>query len=43
LSFLTTVTTFSAPQNVTIEELKIESYFPLDDRTVRACEKLAPE
>lgn len=43
LSFLTTVTMFSAPQNVTLEELKLESYFPLDDATVRACERLARE
>jgi transcriptional regulator with XRE-family HTH domain len=41
LAFLTTVTVFNAPQNVTLEELRIESYFPLDDRTARACERLA--
>ena len=41
LAFLTTVTAFSAPQNVTLEELRIESYFPLDDATARACELLA--
>lgn len=41
LSFLTTVTTFNAPQNVTVEELRIESYFPLDDATRSACEELA--
>lgn len=41
LAFLTTLTTFTAPQNVTLEELRIESYFPLDDRTTRACERLA--
>jgi hypothetical protein len=43
LSFLLAVTVFSAPQNVTIEELRIESYFPLDDATTRACERLARE
>lgn len=41
LAFVTTVTAFSAPQNVTLEELRIESYFPLDDATRRACERLA--
>lgn len=41
LGFLTTVTTFNAPQNVTLDELRIESYFPLDDATTQACERLA--
>jgi transcriptional regulator with XRE-family HTH domain len=41
LAFLTTLTVFNAPQNVTLEELCIESYFPLDDRTERACARLA--
>jgi transcriptional regulator with XRE-family HTH domain len=41
LGFLTTVTTFSAPQNVTLEELRVESYFPLDAATERACELVA--
>src|SRR6185436_18225935 len=27
LAFLTTVTVFNAPQNVTLEELRLESYF----------------
>jgi transcriptional regulator with XRE-family HTH domain len=40
LSFLTTVTAFSAPQNVTLDELRIESYFPLDEATASACERL---
>ena len=33
VSFFGTVTVFSAPQNVTAEELRIESYFPLDEGT----------
>lgn len=41
LAFLTTMTVFSAPQNVTVDELQIESYFPLDEATTRACERLA--
>jgi hypothetical protein len=43
LSFLTTTTAFSAPQNVTLEELRIESYYPLNETTVSACERLARE
>jgi transcriptional regulator with XRE-family HTH domain len=41
LAFLTTMTCFSAPHNVTLEELQIESYFPLDEVTERACRALA--
>lgn len=41
LAFLTTLTVFSAPQNVTLEELRIESYYPLDDATERACRAYA--
>jgi transcriptional regulator with XRE-family HTH domain len=41
LGFLTTLTTFNAPQNVTLEELRIESYFPLDEATRLTCERLA--
>lgn len=37
LSFLTTLTVFHAPQNVTLDEVRIESYFPLDDATAAAC------
>src|SRR5262249_14001183 len=43
LAFLATVTVFSAPQNVTLEELRLESYFPLDEATARACERAARE
>jgi transcriptional regulator with XRE-family HTH domain len=41
LSFLTTLTSFNAPGNVTLEELVIESYFPLDRETEDACSRLA--
>jgi len=41
VSFLTTITVFSAPQNVTLEEIALESYFPLDDETTAACERFA--
>ena len=40
VAFLTTVTTFSAPQNVALEELHLESWFPLDDETAEACARL---
>lgn len=33
LAFLATVTVFNAPSNVTLEELKIESYLPMNDET----------
>lgn len=39
--FLTTVTAFASPQDVTLDELRIESYFPLDAETARLCEQLA--
>jgi transcriptional regulator with XRE-family HTH domain len=41
VSFLTTLTVFNAPQDVTLEELCIESYFPLDDATAATCVELA--
>lgn len=37
LRFLTTVTAFNAPSNVTLEELRIESWFPLDPATDAVC------
>ncbi len=40
MRFLTTMTEFNAPQNVTLEELRIESYFPLDDQTRNLCQTL---
>jgi transcriptional regulator with XRE-family HTH domain len=43
LAFFTTITAFNAPQNVTLEEVRIESYFPADDATVANCERLARE
>lgn len=41
LAFFTTVTTFSTPNNITLEELRIESYFPLDAATELTCRRLA--
>jgi len=37
LAFLTTMTQFNAPQSVTLDELRIESWFPLDSETDAAC------
>lgn len=41
LGFLVAVTTFQAPQNVAIEELRIETWFPADASTAEACEVFA--
>ncbi|MEM1032991.1 MAG: helix-turn-helix transcriptional regulator [Myxococcota bacterium] len=43
LGFLTTLTVFQAPQNISLQEMQIESYFPLDDATDRLCRMLAGE
>lgn len=40
LAFITTLTVFDSPQSVTTEELRIESYFPIDAATERACRDL---
>jgi transcriptional regulator with XRE-family HTH domain len=40
-SFLTALTVFNTAQNITAEELRIESYFPLDPQTEQLCRKLA--
>lgn len=41
LALFTTITTFSSPRLVTLEELRIESSFALDDATRRYCEEQA--
>lgn len=41
MSFMTTLTVFSSPRDVALEELHIESYFPLDAQTDQACKALA--
>lgn len=41
LSLLTMVTVLSSPMNVTLEELQIESYFPLDDQSEATLRRLA--
>ncbi|WP_428267288.1 helix-turn-helix domain-containing protein [Haliangium sp.] len=39
LNLLTTLTVFSVPHNATIEDLRVESYFPTDDATVAAFQR----
>jgi transcriptional regulator with XRE-family HTH domain len=41
LRFLIAVTVFLGPQQVTLEELRLESCFPLDDETRATCSRLA--
>lgn len=41
IAFITTLTSFNAPQNVTLDELQIESYFPHDETTAQFCVNLA--
>ncbi len=41
LRFLAMVTAFQAPQNVAVEHLRIETWFPADDATAEVCRFLA--
>ena len=41
VGFLVAVTTFSGPRQVLLDELRIESCFPLDVETRKVCERLA--
>ncbi len=40
LRFLTMITAFQAPQNVAVEELRVETWFPYDEATKAACAAL---
>ena len=40
LRFLTMITAFQAPQNVAVEHLRIETWFPYDAATAEACAAL---
>jgi transcriptional regulator with XRE-family HTH domain len=42
-NFMTTLTVFSTPWKVAVEELRIESYFPLDEATTALCQSLAAQ
>lgn len=41
LRFFETITTFSMPRDVTLEELRVESAFPADSHTAAVCARLA--
>lgn len=40
--FFSAVTTLGTPQDITVQELRIECFFPADDATSRAARELAP-
>lgn len=41
LRFITTTTKFAAPRHAMLEEVQLESYFPLDEETRILCERMA--
>ncbi len=41
LRFFSTISTFGTPQDVTLEELRIECSFPADEATAKTCRELA--
>jgi len=41
LRFLTMITAFQAPQNIAVEHLRIETWFPYDEATAEACRALS--
>ena len=41
LSLFTTITTFGTPQDVTTDELRVESFFPADEESARVLRALA--
>ncbi|WP_454717094.1 helix-turn-helix domain-containing protein [Caulobacter segnis] len=43
LRFFETITTFAAPRDVTLDELRIECAFPADAHTAKVCARLARE
>jgi transcriptional regulator with XRE-family HTH domain len=43
LRFFSTITTFGTPRDVTLEELHVESCFPVDEATAQRCRRLAAE
>ena len=40
LSFISTVTVFGTPHDITLQELAIETFFPADDATQAALERM---
>ena len=43
LQFFSSITVFAAPRDVTLDELRIECCFPMDDATAAFCRRLADE
>ncbi|MDI9239158.1 helix-turn-helix transcriptional regulator [Lysobacter sp. LF1] len=43
LRFFSTITTFGTPRDVTLDELRIECCFPVDEDTARLCRRLADD
>lgn len=43
LRFFSTITTFAAPRDITLDELYIECCFPMDEETARYCRELADQ
>jgi len=43
LSWITTVTTFGTPQDITLQELRIESFYPADEETEKAAHQMAQD
>jgi transcriptional regulator with XRE-family HTH domain len=43
LSFFVTLTTFAMPRDVTLQQIKIEGFFPADDATAQLARRLAAE
>lgn len=41
LAFFSTITTFATPRDITLDELRIECCFPVDDATAELCRSLA--
>jgi transcriptional regulator with XRE-family HTH domain len=41
LNFFSTVTTLGTPQDITVQEIRIECFFPADEQTRRAARRLA--
>jgi hypothetical protein len=41
LSFFETITAFAGPRDVTLDELRIECFFPADENTTAFCTRLA--
>ena len=43
LRFFETITTFAGPRDVTLDELRIECFFPADEKTTAFCVRLAQD